>query len=206
MRIALLGSGMMGSTLGRLWAARGHEVAFSSRHPETLAALAAEVKGARACSLEEAARFCEVAFLGVPFRATREVGLALAPLLAGKVLLDAGNLIPNRDGAEAERAKDLGGSGLATEQAFPGVRVVKAFNTVYFKVLESGKTPTGEVVGVPLAGNDEAALEIAEQLVRDAGADPVRVGGLGEAARLDFGSSVWNSNLSAAELRRALGA
>jgi len=205
MKIALLGSGMMGSTLGRRWAARGHEVAFSSRHPEALVSLAGEVEGARACSLEEAARWCEVAFLGVPFHAVREVGAALAPSLDGKVLLDACNIIPRRDGEAAERAKREGGSGIATQRAFPGARVVKAFNCVYFKVLESGETPDGEQVGVPLAADDEAALAVAEELVRDAGAEPVRVGALSEGARIDFGTAVWNANLSAAELRTALG-
>jgi len=204
MKIALLGSGFMGSVLGRLWADKGHEVAFSSRHPEALESLAAAVPHARALPLPAAASFCEVAFLGVPFHATRSVGELLAPALAGKVLLDAGNLIPNRDGEEAIRAKQEGGSGLTTQRAFPGVRVVKAFNTVFYKVLEEGKTPAGEIVGVPLAGDDEQALELAEQLVREAGADPVRIGGLKEAARIDFGSVVWNSNLTAAGLRKAL--
>lgn len=204
MKIALLGSGMMGSVLGSLWGRAGHEVAFSSRHPETLESLASSVPNARVLPLTEAAEFCEVAFLGVPFHATRTVGSMLAPALQGKVLLDAGNLIPNRDGEEAIRAKEAGGSGLYTQQAFEGVRVVKAFNTVYFKVLENGKTPSGEIVGVPLAGDDEAALAIAEQLVADAGADPVRIGGLRDASRIDFGSPVWNANLTATGIRSAL--
>ena len=97
------------------------------------------------------------------------------------------------------------GSGLGTQAHLPGSRVVRAFNTVYYKTLEKEAHRAGDQVGIPLAGDDGAALEIAAGLVRDAGFDPVIVGGLAEAGRFDVGTAVYNSGKSGAEVRAALG-
>jgi 8-hydroxy-5-deazaflavin:NADPH oxidoreductase len=207
MRIGIIGSGMMGSTLGLLWARAGHEVYFSSRHPTKLAAIVERAgPGARAGSVEEAAGFGEAIFLGVPFGALPELGARLAPLVGGKVVLDAGNAFPARDGAIArEVVAGRRGSGAYTAARLPGARVVKAFNTVYFKALESEAHRVGERIGVPLASDDTEALQVAAGLVRDAGFAPVVVGPLETAKRFDVGSAVWNSNLGAAEVAKALG-
>jgi predicted dinucleotide-binding enzyme len=207
MNIALIGSGNMGSVLGQLWAKAGHTVVFSSRHPDKLVDLVRATPRSRAATAEDAARSCEVVFLGVPYGAMPVVAAALAPLLSGKLVLDAGNLIPMRDGALAASVKASGrGSGLHTASLLPGAHVVKAFNTVYFKTIEGAAQHRGPKVAVPLAGDDAAALEKAALLVRDAGLEPVILpGGLAAAARLDYGNPVWNSNMPAAELRAALG-
>ncbi|HEU4404028.1 MAG TPA: NADPH-dependent F420 reductase [Polyangiaceae bacterium] len=207
MRIGIIGSGMMGSTLGMLWARAGHEVCFSSRHPDKLAPLVERVgPRGQAGSVEEAAGFAEAIFLGVPFGALPELGARIAPLAEGKVVLDAGNPFPARDGAIArEVMAGRRGSGVYTAARLPGARVVKAFNTVYFKALESEAHRAGERVGVPLASDDEAALRVAAGLVRDAGFAPVVVGPLEAAKRFDVGTAVWNSNLGEAEVAKALG-
>jgi predicted dinucleotide-binding enzyme len=207
MNIALIGSGNMGSILGQHWAKAGHDVVFSSRHPEKLAELVKRTPRARAATPEDAARGCEVVFLGVPYAAMPDLARTLAPLLVGKLVLDAGNLIPMRDGALAAAVTAAGrGSGVYTASLLPGAHVVKAFNTVYFKTIEAAPQQRSAKVGVPLAGEDPAQLETAAQLVRDAGMEPVILpGGLAAAVNLDHGKPVWNSNLPAAELRVALG-
>lgn len=207
MRIGIIGSGMMGSTLGQHWARAGHEVCFSSRHPERLAPLVAQVgPRARAGSVEEAAGFGEAIFLGVPFGALPELATRIAALVQGKVVLDAGNPFPARDGAIArEVVAARRGSGAYTAARLPGARIVKAFNTVYFKALETEAHRAGELIGVPLASDDEAAMQTAAGLVRDAGFAPIMVGPLEAAKRFDVGSAVWNSNLGGAEVAKALG-
>jgi predicted dinucleotide-binding enzyme len=207
MRIGIIGSGMIGATLGELWVKAGHEVLLSSRHPEALEPLVARLgMRAQAGSPEEAAAFGEVVLLAVPFGATAGLGAALAATLRGKVVLDAGNPFGKRDGAAADEVASEGrGSGCWTAKHLPGARVVKAFNTVYFKTLATAQEREGEPVGVPLAGDDEAALAIAEALVRDAGCAPLRVGALARAKDFDPGTPVWNSGLGAAELARRLG-
>lgn len=207
MRIGIIGSGMMGSTLGRLWAAAGHDVLYSSRHPEKLGELVATTPRARAVTVDEAAREGEAWFLGVPYAAMPDLAKALAPLAAGKLVLDGGNIIPLRDGALAAHIKDSGkGSGGWTQSSLPAARVVKAFNTVHFRNLASEAHRAGPRIGVPLAGDDAQALDEAAALVRDAGQDPVVLpGGVAASARIDFGSPVWNTNMTGGELRAALG-
>src|ERR1043166_1725487 len=138
MRIGIIGAGMIGSTLAKLWADAGHEVKIASRHPEALRPLV-ESLGSRASAgtSAEAAAFGEVVMLTVPLASTPEVARELAPVLAGKIVLDTGNAYVNRDGDAARQATahSEGSAGWAAAM-FPGARWVKAFNTVYFKVLE----------------------------------------------------------------------
>jgi 8-hydroxy-5-deazaflavin:NADPH oxidoreductase len=63
----------------------------------------------------------------------------------------------------------------------------------------------GELYAIPLAGDDSQALEVARQLVRDAGFEPVVVGGLSRAREFDVGTRVYTQLMSAPELRAALG-
>ena len=200
MRIATIGAGMIGSTLGRLWADAGHEVRLSSRHPETI-----EVPGLPASSVDDAVAWAEVVLLAIPLGAVPRLSESVKAALRDKVVVDANNAIPKREGAVVEAIAASGeGSGRWTAAQLPGAHVVKAFNTVYFKNMVAAKG--GErAIGVPVAADDASAAEVVEVLVRDAGMTPVRVGDLASSARFDFGSPVWNSGGSAEEVRRDLG-
>ena len=78
---------------------------------------------------------------------------------------------------------------------------MKAFNTVYFKVLADEAHRAGDQVGIPLAGDDRSALEIAASLVRDAGFDPVIVGPLARGREFEPGTRPYNSGMNGRELR-----
>ena len=65
MKIGVIGSGNIGGTLGRHWAKAGHEVMFSSRKPEELKLMAAEV-GAQTGTVQESATFGDVTLLAIP--------------------------------------------------------------------------------------------------------------------------------------------
>ena len=87
----------------------------------------------------------------------------------------------------------------------PGARLVRAFNSVYFKTLQTEAHRAGDRVGIPLASDDAAALNLAAGLVRDAGFEPVVVGPLARARSFDPGTPVYNTGMSGADLARALG-
>lgn len=206
MRIGIIGAGMIGATLGRLWSRAGHEVMLSSRHPGSLGPVVDGMPGARAGTAQEAATFGEVVLLAVPFGAMADLGPRLAASLDGKVVLDAGNPFPQRDGVAAVDAMRGGrGSGRWTSERLPGARVVKAFNTVYFQTLAMEAHRAGDRIGIPLASDDPGALEVAARLVRDAGFDPVRVGPLDRARDFDPDSAVWNKGMTGRTLRRHFG-
>jgi 8-hydroxy-5-deazaflavin:NADPH oxidoreductase len=205
MKIGIIGSGHIGGTLGLLWAKAGHEVVFSSRHPEELADLIKPAgPSARAAMPREAAAFGEVVLISVPYGAVPQVGRDFAAELKGKVVLETGNPYPSRDGAMAEPAWEKG-TGLASAEFLPGVRLVRAFNSIPAANLASDAYRAGERVGVPLAADDLAALDVAARLVRDAGFEPVIVGPLSSAKKFDRGTPVYGQALTARELRQRLG-
>lgn len=207
MNIGIIGAGNIAGAVGVLWACAGHIVRYGTRHPETLGPLLAKSGGtATAGSAVEAATFGEVVFCSIPFGAWPEVAPALAPLLVGKVVIDSANPYPERDGAFARDVLAAGeGSGVPVGRLLPGARLVRGFNSVYFRLLLTEAHRAGEQIGIPLAGNDEDALAVAVGLVRDAGFEPVVVGALARARAFDPGTPVYNTGMSGPELARALG-
>jgi predicted dinucleotide-binding enzyme len=205
LKIGVIGSGRVGGTLGELWVKSGHEVMFSSLDLEHDKALAARIgSGARAGTTREAAAFGEVLFFAVPYTALPPLGRDLGEYLKGKIVLDASNPVPARDGDMAVEAKAKG-TGVASPQFLPGARLVRAFNCVGYTRMQSEAHRAGERVGIPLAADDAAALQVAQRLVRDAGFEPVVVGPLARAREFDHGTPIFGKALTAAEVRQALG-
>lgn len=203
MRIGIVGAGMIGSTVARLWVDAGHEVRLASRHPDALQPLVDTLgKGASAGTPADAAAFGEVVMLTVPLAAIADLARDLAPLLVGKVVLDTGNAYEGRDREAAREAvrHPEGSAGWAAAK-FPGARWVKAFNTVYFKVLEREAHREGDRVGIPLAGDDRQALDTAARLVSDAGFDPVIIGPLARGREFEPGTPPYNTGMSGRDLR-----
>jgi 8-hydroxy-5-deazaflavin:NADPH oxidoreductase len=206
MRIGIVGAGMIGSTLARLWVDAGHDVRLASRHPDDLQPLLASLgKRATAGTPAETVTFGEVVMLTVPLRAVPDLARELGPSLVGKVVLDTGNAYEKRDGQSAREAANhsQGSAGWAAAM-FPGARWVKAFNTVYFKTLASEAHRDGDRLGIPLAGDDAQALETAARLVQDAGFDPVVVGALARGKEFEPDTPPYNSGMSGRGLRMIL--
>ena len=203
MRIGIVGAGMIGRTVAKLWVDAGHEVRLASRHPADLQPLV-KALGIRASAgtPEEAAAFGDVVMLTVPLAAIPDLAPTLAPLLTGKVVLDTCNAYEMRDRAAAREAKQHPrGTAAWAAAMFPGSRWVKAFNSVYYKVLEREPHREGDRVGIPLASDDPAALDTAEMLVRDAGFDPVIVGLLARGKEFEPDTPTYNTGMSGRELR-----
>jgi len=205
MRIGIIGAGMIGSTLAKLWVDAGHEIVLSSRHPEELQSLV-EKLGPRATAgaPDEAAKFGEAILLTIPLKAVPGVARDLEPLLRDKIVLDTGNAYEQRDADIArEASRNSRGSAAWAASLFPGSKWVKAFNSVYFKTLASEAHRSGDKVGIPLASDSQQALEVASQLVRDAGFEPVVIGDLGRGKEFEPGTPVYNTGMGASALRRA---
>ena len=203
MRIGIIGAGMIGSTLAKLWVDAGHDVQVASRHPDELKSMV-ERLGTRASAgtPQDAATFGDVVMLTIPLKAVPDLARVLAPALAGKIVLDTGNAYERRDGAVARQASahPQGSAGWAAAM-FPGSRWVKAFNTVYFKTLQTEAHRQGDRVGIPLASDDAEALDTAAALVRDAGFDPVVVGPLARGKEFEPDTKPYNTGMSGQELR-----
>jgi len=203
-RIGVIGSGNIGGTIGGLWVKKGHSVFFSSRHPEELKDMIAKLGSlAKAGTVEEAVAFGDVLFIAVPYGAVPQIGKDYSAKMKGKVMLDACNAVSTRDGAIADEVEQ-NGIGVTTQKYFPGVRIVRAFNTMSYMVFAREANRPDPKLAIPIAGDDPQAVQIAAALVRDAGFDPVTVGTLADARRFQRGQPGFGQQVSAAELKQKL--
>jgi 8-hydroxy-5-deazaflavin:NADPH oxidoreductase len=192
MKIGIIGTGLMGRALGLRWARAGHRVLFGSRDLDKARATAASAPAGSAESgdTDAAAAFGEVVVYTVrdvlPSRLLREPGA-----LDGKIVID----LNNRDVGNDSRASDIRvdrppppGPSLAEKIAAdaPGARVVKAFNTLPFTVIERER---GELsphrVSVFVSGDDPAARSVVVGLAEELGFVGVDSGELRNAWMLE---------------------
>lgn len=204
-KIGVIGSGKIGGTIGGLWVKAGHQVFFSSRHPEELKELVSGLGSlAQAGTVAQAIDFGDVIFVAVPYKALPEVGKENAAGLKGKVVLDACNAVAGRDGQELADEVERDSIGVVSQKYLPGTKVVRAFNTMGYGIFAKEAHRPDPKLAIPIAGDDPAAVQVAAGLVRDAGFDPVVVGKLADARRFQRGQPGYGQQVSAAELKQKL--
>ena len=94
MRVAIIGAGNVGKALGSSLGRAGHSVVYAAASAESARQAAKSVSGnaaTAAASVREAAQAAEIVVLAIPYSAAREVVAELAPVIAGKVVIDATN-------------------------------------------------------------------------------------------------------------------
>jgi predicted dinucleotide-binding enzyme len=178
--VGVIGAGRIGTMVARHLAGAGHDVLISfSRDADRLAATAQEI-GARAGTPQEAAER-EVVILSVPWTAVEDVLQQVS--LDGKVVVDTTNQFGAGGWEEIP-----GGLTAAqfNQRRMPGARYVKSFNTLTaaFQASEAGRPQASRVVQW-ICGDDAEAKEVVAQLIRDAGFEPVDVGGLADATVME---------------------
>jgi hypothetical protein len=183
MNIAIIGTGSVGSALGGSFARSGHAVTFAGRDADKAARVAAAIgSGATAAgTAPQAAAGADVIVLAVPYGELAGVAAAIAPVSAGKVVIDATNpLKPDYSGlatAGTSAAEELAA-------ALPGARVVKAYNTL-FASNQGNPTAQGITLDALYATDDDTAAATVAELAGAAGFRPVRVGPLAAARELE---------------------
>ena len=203
MKIGIVGSGHIGGTAARLFVEAGHEVAISnSRGPETLRDLVAELgPNARAATVEEAARFGDLVLLAIPLK---DYTTLPAEELRGKIVIDAMNYYPNRDGRIAPLDSGEKTSSELVAAHLTGARVVKAFNTIWFEHLKkqgNKSAPVDQRRAIFVSGDDTEAKRIVSQLIEDIGFGPYDLGTLRESAQQQPDTAVYNRDVTVAEAR-----
>lgn len=202
MKIGIIGAGMIGATAARLFAAAGHEVAVSnSRGPDSLRPLVDDIgPRARALTVSDAARFGDVVLLAVPWR--RPDALPPPAAVSGKIVIDAMNPYAEGGGLEELHGRT---SSEHTRERLPGARLVKAFNTIYYKHLAANgrrDLPVEQRHAIFVAGDDGEAKRTVEQLIEDIGFGPVDTGALVEGgARQQPGTPIYNRPMTVREAR-----
>jgi predicted dinucleotide-binding enzyme len=192
--IGFIGSGRIGSTVAQLSVAAGHSVVLSnSRGPETLSRLVAELGPlASAATGAEAAAAGDLVLVAIPLRAYESVPAAA---LAGKIVMDANNYYPQRDGHYAELdSGELTSSGLL-QRHLPGAAVVKVFNNIYYRHLLSLARPSGAAdrTFLPIAADAPAARAAVTEFLDSIGYGAADYGPLAESWRQEPGTPAYGA-------------
>jgi hypothetical protein len=183
MKVAIVGTGNMGTGLGCQFAAGGHEVIVGSRDPQRARTKAEEIGATDHGTYEAAVAQADAFLLAVNWWDIESVYPQLGKV-DGKILIDCTN--PYTDNTYSTPA-DLGGRAAAEviQERLPGARVVKAWNHVYAQIVNSSPDFNGRAASVLLASDDAEAKEVVARLARDAGYDPWDAGPLWSAYNVE---------------------
>jgi len=195
MEIGIIGSGQIGGTLTRRLTSLGHQVSVAnSRGPASLADLAAET-GAKAVTVEEAAKARDIVIVTIPQAAVPQLPRDLFRDTSA-VIIDTGNYYPSRDGQIPELEE-----GGVTESEWVskhlGRPVVKAFNHIAANSLGTLGKPAGTPgrISLSIAGDDPRSKEIVLKLIDELGFDGFDAGTLADSWRQQPGTPSYARDL-----------
>jgi NADPH-dependent F420 reductase len=184
MKIGIIGSGNMGGSLAKLWAAKGHKVLITSTTPEQTALVAKSIgENVTTGSTADAVSYGDVVVFAFPYESLNDV-ISKGGSFKNKIVIDLINpLTPDIKGLL------LGFSTSASEEIerlIPDAKVVKAFNTISAPVIKSGNIKfKGVAPDVYYCGNDQESKAVAKKLIQDIGFEAVDSGPLTNARYLE---------------------
>src|SRR5690349_13558467 len=182
MKIAILGAGNIGGTLGRKWLQAGHSVLFGVRDvksPKTQSALE-QARGANALGVEEAIGESELILFSVPWKSVPEIATANAAGLDGKLLIDATN---NFAGPVINNLSVL-------RELAPEAKIYRAFNSLGWEVFAS-PVITGQTADMFYSGPDGETRNQIQQLIEHIGVNPIWVGDNDRIHLVDNMGALW---------------
>ncbi len=189
MKIAIIGAGSVGATLGRRWHGKGHTIRYGVREPgadkyETLA------DHASVFSNHEAAAGADIVVLATPWQTTEAAISELGSAIDGKVLIDCTNPLEADLSGLTHGFDDSGGEQVA--RWAPSARVVKALNTTGSNNMEDPEIDGIRTV-MFVAGDDAEARATVAGLTDELGFDTIEVGELASACMLEQLAMLWIS-------------
>jgi hypothetical protein len=178
MKIAIIGAGNIGGTLGKKWAQTGHEIRFGARNPADPKHAALNTIG-KVTTVGESLAGADVILLALPGAGVADFAAQFGASLAGKIVIDATN---NPRSPVMNNLETL-------QAAAPDAALVRAFNTLGWENFADPQLG-GVQIDLFYAGA-ESARPAAERLIREIGLRPVYLGGLEAAPVTDGLTRVW---------------
>jgi predicted dinucleotide-binding enzyme len=204
MKIGILGTGHIGTTLVRKLSAAGHDVKVAnSRGPETIDADILK-NGARAVTAADAVADVDVVILSTPLGAIPKIAPLFASVGTGTVVIDTSNYYPKRDGEIAAIEAGQTESEWVAEQL--GRPIAKAWNAITSASFAQRGVPAGTAgrIAIPVAADGKRERDVAMKLVDETGLDAVHSGPLSESWRQQPGAPCYCTDLSREEMPAAL--
>ena len=199
MIIGVIGAGHLGTSVGLACAKGGHEIILSSRHPERIRT---DAKNVQVSTIANCALEAEIILLATPYSTLPELARKLEIAISEKIVIDATNPDPSDKGELAETSRREG-MGVTTQKYLKTAKVIRAFSSINAgNVTCSRKQPLP--LAVPVAGDDEKAVEIVKKIVRDAGCVPVVTGNLASGRIFEWGNPGCFVNTNESDFRKQI--
>ncbi len=203
MKIGIIGAGYIARAVAGVATRAGYDVMISNTRGLRSLFTAVNTIGCKGGTVDEAAAFGDVVLVAIPLHAYETI--PVEPL-AGKIVLDAGNYYPDRDGAIATLDRHEITTSEILAQHLPASHVVKVFNAIIAADIERDGTPTGtpDRRALPIAGDDAAAKTVVVGLLDAIGYDVVDAGALSKGWRFEADTPVYCVHRTVETLREGL--
>ena len=209
MTTAVIGTGGIGSVIARMLASGGETLRISSGDDDSARRLAAQVGRAAVVAVDnsDAVRGAEAVVLALRFTVLKGVIAEITNALADKlVVIRATRSPPTRKGNVSRLLPNEQSSGEVVAGWLPaGALLAMAFGTLSADLFESSSNRSPEPAVLFYAADDDRAGKDAERLIRTAGFEPVRVGGIEQSSRLEVGGDLHDLVVGPAEARSLIG-
>lgn len=190
-KIAIIGTGKVGSALGPSFASLGHQIIYGSRDPErdSVKELVSKTgPGASASLPKEAAQTADIILLAVPWSAARDSLRSLGNV-SGKIIIDATNPAKYLSSGYAEHTVSSSNGELIQRWASKA-KVVKAFNTLSYRTMQNPNSAQGPIT-IPIVGNDKDAKAKVAELAEGIGFEAIDLGPIEYAHEVEGMLILW---------------
>lgn len=187
-KVAIIGLGNIGRALATNLTKGNRPVILAARDFSKTQSLAEELGSlAQPMEIKAAVQETDIIILAIWFDSIREFLNQYAPELAGKIIVDPSNPIaPDDKGGFVKTIGEQESAGQLNATLLPkGARLAKAFGTLGAASLANAAGQTPDQVVLFYATDDHSIDELIDELIRDAGFEPLRVGGLEQSIRLE---------------------
>ncbi len=209
MTVAVIGTGTIGSAIARQLAAGGETVRLASADRDSARTLAAQIGPAAvlAAGNRDALRDAGAVVLALRFTVLQAVIDELSGLLAGPLVVVPSNPVTlDAQGNVVPLLPDGPSSGQLVAGWLPaGARLALAFGTLPVDLFESARHRTPEPAVLFYVTDDDQAAQQVARLIRTAGFEPVRAGGLGQSGRLEVGGDLHGLVVGLGQARSLVG-
>jgi 8-hydroxy-5-deazaflavin:NADPH oxidoreductase len=207
---AIIGTGGLGSVIARHLASGGETLRLASADIASARALAAQIGGAAVVAVDnrDAVQGADAVVLALRFTVLKGVIDEIAGSLAGQVVVVPSNpLTVDAQGNLSRVLPEGQSSGKVVAGWLPaGARLAMAFGTLTADLFESASNRSPEPAVLFYATDDERAGEEVERLIRTAGFEPVKVGGIEQSGRLEVGGDLHELVVGPAQARSLVAA
>jgi 8-hydroxy-5-deazaflavin:NADPH oxidoreductase len=210
MTTAIIGTGVIGSVIARKLASGDETLRLSSADHESARTLAAEIGRAAVAAADnrDALQGAGAVVLALRFTVLKAVRDEIAGPLTGKLVVVPSNpLTTDAQGNVSRLLREGQSSGEVVAGWLPaGARLAMAFGTLSADLLESSGNRSPESAVLFYAADDDRAGQEVERLIRTAGFEPVKAGGIEQSGRLEVGGDLHDLLVGPAEARSLIGA